>query len=143
VAAVELGYQLPWLAIAARRPHAPAQRLYPGRQRQDLPTPDRASHRSHVLYAYNHVAAATLDAPLLAWLADVLVMRIEHRTLATLEVSAGWALAAIQAHGPPRRDDSVLDSQARDPGRPGPWPDTLLGILRNFRQRIPESRRGR
>ena len=141
VAAVELGYRLPWLAIAARRLHAPAQRLYPGRRGQDLRTPDRAANRGHVLHADGPGAAAVLDAALLAWLADVLVMRIEQKTLATLEVSHGWALAAVQAHALVRPDAGALAMQAHDPRRPGPWPDTLLGLLRNFRDRVPPAQR--
>jgi len=113
VAAVELGYRLPWLAIAPR----------------------------HVLHADGPGAAAVLDAALLAWLADVLVMRIEQKTLATLEVSHGWALAAVQAHALVRPDAGALAMQAHDPRRPGPWPDTLLGLLRNFRDRVPPAQR--
>jgi hypothetical protein len=141
VAAVELGYQLPWLAIAARRLHAPTQRLYPGRRGQYLRTPDRSANRGHVLHADGPGAADVLDAALRAWLADVLVMRIEHKTLATLEVSHGWALAAVQAHTLVRPDAGALAMQAYDPRRPGPWPDTLLGLLRNFRDRVPKTQR--
>src|SRR5882724_613811 len=97
VAAVELGYQLPWLAIAARRLHAPSQRLYPGRRGADLRLPDRSASRAYVLHADDASAVRVFDADLLAWLSDVLSMRIEHRTLATLEVSQGWVLAAVQA----------------------------------------------
>jgi hypothetical protein len=142
VAAVELGYRLPWLAIAARRLHAPVQQLYPGRRGQVLRTPDRSANRGHVLHADGPGADGVLDAALLAWLADVLVMRIEHKTLATLEVSHGWALAAVQAHALVRPDADALAMQAHDPRRPGPWPDTLLGLLRNFRDRVPQSQRG-
>jgi hypothetical protein len=141
VAAVELGYQLPWLAIAARRLHAPAQRLYDGRRGQDLRTPGRSANRSYVLHSDGPGAARVLDPPLLAWLADVLAMHIEHKTLATLEVSRGWALAAVQAHALVRPDAGALATQADDPRRPGPWPDTLLGLLRNFRDRVPQSQR--
>jgi hypothetical protein len=141
VAAVELGYQLPWLAIAARRLRTPAQRLYPGRRGQVLRTPDRSANRGHVLHADGPGAGRVLDAALLAWLADVLVMRIEHKTLATLEVSHGWALAAVQPHALVRPDADALAMQAHDPRRPGPWPDTLLGLLRNFRDRVPQSQR--
>jgi hypothetical protein len=141
VAAVELGYRLPWLAIAARRLHAPTQRLYPGRRGQELRTPDRSANRGYVLHADGPGSANVLDPPLLAWLADVLAMRIEHNTLAALEVSQGWAMAAVQAHALVRPDAGALALQARDPRQAGPWPDTLLGLLRNFRDRVPESQR--
>jgi hypothetical protein len=141
VAAIELGYQLPWLAIAARRLPAPTQGLYPGRRGGDLRTPERGPNRSYVLHAADPSAASMLDPPLLAWLADVLAMRIEHKTLAALEVSQGWAIAAVQAHAQVRPDADALAMQARDPGHPGPWPDILLGLLRNFRDRVPPAQR--
>lgn len=143
VAAIELGYQLPWLAIAARRLPAPTQGLYPGRRSHDLRTPERGANRSYVLHAADPSAASVLDPPLLAWLADVLAMRIEHKTLAALEVSQGWAIAAVQAHAVARPDAEALAIQARDPRHPGPWPDTLLGLLRNFRDRVPPAQRRR
>lgn len=101
VAAVQLGFGLPWLGIAAHHLPAPAQQLYPGRRGQPLATPDRRINRGYRLHADDPAAAAAvLAGPLNEWLPGILSLRIDGRALTCLEVSGGWALAAVQAPGP-------------------------------------------
>jgi hypothetical protein len=137
VAAIELGFQLPWLAIAARRVHAPSQRIYPGRRGDDLGTADRRTNRDYLLHADDLPAvAAVLDGPLREWLPDGLTARIQHRPVITIEISGNWAMTALQATGLAFPDDLELRMQDR-PGHPGPWPEVLLGLLAAFRDRVP------
>ena len=81
-----------------------------------------------------------LDGPLRDWLPGALAVRVEHRNPVTVEVSAGWVMTAIQAAGLVTPDSVALASQGR-PGHPGPWPDVLLGLLRDFRDRVPHGQR--
>jgi hypothetical protein len=137
VAAAELGFQLPWLAIAIRRVPSPSQPIYPGRRKYDLGTPDRRTNRNYVLYADDPVeASAVLDQSLRDWLPAALAIRIEGNPLITIEVSAGWVMTAVHANRLAVPDAVALQGKGR-PGRPGPWPDALLGLLAGFRDRIP------
>jgi hypothetical protein len=131
VAALELGFQLPWFAVAVERTHAPSQRLYPDRRSVGPGLAGRPG-RSYGLYADDAAAAAALTGPLREWLGEVLVLRIKHRPLVTLEVSDGWVMCAIQAGGMAAPDSVELSAQGRR-GHPGPWPDVLLRLLREFR----------
>jgi len=142
VAAVELGYGLPWFAIALRRVPSPAQRIYPGRRSHGLDTGDRKTDRAYVLYADDPAAvAAVLGGPLRSWLPGALATRPEQRPLITLEVSGGWAMTAIQAGGLAVPDMVALSRQQRL-GHPGPWPDALLSLLAGFREHAaPGARR--
>lgn len=135
VAAVELGFRLPWFAVAVRRVHAPSQRIYPGRRGVALDLPGRRG-RDYVLYADDAAAAAgVLTGPLREWLGGVLALRIKHRPLVTIEVSDGWVMCAIQAGGMAAPDALELRMQGR-PGHPGPWPDVLLRLLQEFRGHV-------
>ena len=136
VAAVELGFSLPWFAIAARRLRAPSQKIYPDRRGHDLPTTDRQTSRDYVLYA-DDVAVATgvLDASVQRWLTDALAVRFQHRSVVALEVGGGWAMAAIQAGAIFEPDEVALRSLGRK-GHPGPWPDVLLRLLAEFREHL-------
>lgn len=49
------------------------------------------------------------------WLPGALAVRIQNQPVVTIEVSGGWALAAIQASGLAMPDDAEL----RMHGRPG------------------------
>ena len=131
VAALELGFPVPWFAVAVRRMHAPAQRIYAGRRGAALGLPGRPG-RDYVLYADDAAAVAALTGPLREWLGGVLVLRIKHRPLVTIEVSDGWVMCAIQAGGMAAPDAIELRMQGR-PGHPGPWPDVLLQLLQDFR----------
>jgi len=139
VAAVELGFQLPWLAICARRLHSPSQRLYPGRRGHELGTPDRRTNRAYLLHADDVGAAgAVLEGRMKDWLTGVLPSRVENRPVITIEISGGWAMTAIQARGLAMPDAVALElpRQGR-PGHPGPWPDALLALLWSFRDLVP------
>jgi hypothetical protein len=136
-AAIELGYQLPWLAVSLRKLHAPSQPLYPGRRGKPLGLPDRRLDRDYVLHSDADGQARQIFGPsMLAWLAESLAVRIQVRPIVTLEVSSGWALAAVQARGLARPENVELQLQGRA-GHPGPWPDVLLRLLRGFRDRVP------
>jgi hypothetical protein len=141
VAAIELGYQLPWLAVSLRKLTAPSQPLYQGRRGQPLGLPDRRLDRTYVLHGEPGRVRPVFDPPMLAFLAETLAVRIQVRPVVTLEVSSGWALAAIQARGLARPEQAELQLQGR-PGHPGPWPDVLLRLLRGFRDRVPLAARG-
>jgi hypothetical protein len=135
-AAIELGFQLPWLAVSLRKLHAPSQPLYPGRRGQPLGLPDRRLDRDYVLRCDDARARQVFGPAMLAWLAESLAVRIQVRPIVTIEVSSGWALAAVQARGLARPEQTELLMQGR-PGHPGPWPDVLLRLLRGFRDRVP------
>ena len=139
VAALELGCQLPWFAVAVRRTDAPSQRIYPGRRGTGLGLPGRPG-RGYVLHADDAAAAAgVLTGPLRQWLGEVLALRIKHRRLVTIEVSGGWVMTTIQAGGLAAPDGVELRMQGR-PGHPGPWPDVLLRLLQEFRGYLPAPR---
>jgi hypothetical protein len=142
VAAIELGFSLPWFAVAVRRTPSPSQQLYPGRRGQALGTGHGRGSRSYVLHAADPGAArALLGGPLDGWLVGALALRIDNQALVAVEVSGGWAMAAIQAGGLAVPDVVALSRQARQ-GHPGPWPDALLALLRNFRDQVPPTHRG-
>jgi hypothetical protein len=135
VAALELGFQLPWFAIAVQRTHEPSQRIYPDRRSAGLGLAGRPG-RYYGLYADDAAAAAAvLTGPVREWLGEVLVLRIKHRPLVTIEVSNGWVMCAIQAGGMAAPDSVELSMQGRR-GHPGPWPDVLLRLLREFRGHV-------
>jgi hypothetical protein len=137
VAALDLGYQLPWLAVSLRKLHAPSQPLYPGRRGQRVGMADRRLDREYVLHCDAQSQVRQIfGPPILAWLAESLAVRIQVRPIVTIEVSSGWALAAVQARGLARPDNIELQMQGRA-GHPGPWPDVLLRLLRGFRERVP------
>ena len=134
---MELGFGLPWFAIALHRVPSPAQRIYPGRHSLGLDTGDRKTDRAYVLHADDPAAvAAVLGGPLRGWLPGALATRPEQRPLITLEVSGGWAMTAIQAGGL-AVPDAVALSRQRRLGHPGPWPDALLSLLAAFREHVP------
>jgi hypothetical protein len=137
-AAIELGYQLPWLAVALRKLNAPSQPLYPGRRGQHLGLSDRHLNKDYVLHFDGGPVRQIFGPPMLGWLAEALAIRIQLRPIVTIEVSNGWALAAVQARGLARPEAVELQLQGR-PGHPGPWPDVLLRLLRGFRDRVPTS----
>ncbi len=138
---MELGFRLPWFAIALRRVPSPTQRIYPGRRGHGLDTGDRKTDRAYVLHADDPAAvAAVLGGPLRGWLPGALATRPEQRPLITLEVSGGWAMTAIQAGGLAVPDAVALGRQQRL-GHPGPWPDALLSLLAGFREQIPPGAR--
>ncbi len=141
VAAVELGFGLPWFAIALRRVPSPTQRIYPGRRGHDLDTGDRKTDRAYQLHTGDPAAAAAvLGGAMRGWLPGALATRPENRPLITLEVSGGWAMAAIQAGGLAVPDAVALNRQQRL-GHPGPWPDALLSLLAGFREHVPPGAR--
>ncbi len=140
VAAAELGFLVPWLAIATPRTPSPSQRLYPGRRGHDLATGSRKVDRSYRLYADDVAAARRVIEPAISgWLASVLTARIEGRPIVTIEVSGGWALAAVQARGLVTPDAVAIRLQRErpHPGHSGPWPDALLAVLAAFRNLVP------
>ena len=96
-----------------------------------------------MLHADDAAAAAVLTGPMREWLGGVLTLRIKHRPLATIEVSDGWVMCAIQAGGMAAPDAVELRGQGR-PGHPGPWPDVLLRLLQEFRGHLqnPQSQPG-
>lgn len=63
VAAVELGFGLPWFAIALRRVPSPTQRIYPGRRGHDLDTGDRKTDRAYQLHTGDPAAASASASP--------------------------------------------------------------------------------
>jgi hypothetical protein len=136
VAAIELGFQLPWLAVALPKLHAPSQPMYPGRRGQALGLPDRRLNRDYVLHSDGGPAGQIFDQAMLSWLSVALAVRIQVRPIVTIEVSNGWALTAVQARGLARPDELELRMQGRN-GHPGPWPDVLLQLLRGFRDHVP------
>ena len=141
VVALELGFGLPWLAIVPRPMRSPVREHYAGHRGQRLETPDRRVNREHLLLAADPRAASTaLAAPVGDVLARGLAVRIDSRPIGYLEVSQGWALAAIPARGLALPDAVALNQQARL-GRPGPWPDALLSLLGEFRAAVPPARR--
>jgi hypothetical protein len=136
VAAVELGVRLPWFAVAARRVPHPSQRIYPGRPGRDLPAAGGKVNRAYVLHADDVAAvSALLGGELSGWLVSALAIRIDNHPLITIEVSEGWAMAAIQGAGLAVPDVVALNRQARL-GHPGPWPDALLAVLGDLRARV-------
>jgi hypothetical protein len=69
------------------------------------------------------------------------VLRIKHRPLVTIEVSDGWVMCAIQAGGMAAPESVELSTQGRR-GHPGPWPDVLLRLLREFRGHVQNQHLG-
>jgi hypothetical protein len=137
VAALELGFGLPRLAIVPRPMRSPLREHYAGHRGQHLETPDHRVNREHLLLAAEpRAASAVLAGPVGDVLAHGLALRIDSRPIGYLEVSQGWALAAIPARGLALPDAVALNQQARL-GRPGPWPDALLGLLGEFRAAVP------
>ena len=140
VVAAELGFLVPWLAIAVPSTPAPSQRLYPGRRGHDLATGSRKVDRSYRLYTDDLTAARRVIEPAMSgWLAAVLTARIEGRPIVTIEASGGWALAAIPARGMVTPDAVAIRLQHEHPhpGHAGPWPDALLAVLATFRDLVP------
>jgi hypothetical protein len=134
VAALELGFALPWFAVAARRINQPADTVYPGRRGLDLATGEQRTDREYTLHADDRAAvAAALDGPVRAWLPGALALRIGTRRVVALEACAGWALAAVRADDTLPVPDAVALTQQRRLGQAGPWPDALLALLRAFR----------
>ncbi len=117
VVAAELGFLVPWLAIAVPSTPSPSQRLYPGRRGHDLATGSRKVDRSYRLYADDVTAARRVIEPAMS----------------------GWALAAVQARGMVTPDAVAirLRQEHPHPGHAGPWPDALLAVLAAFRDLVP------
>lgn len=133
VAAVELGTRLPWFAIAQRHVAPPTHVLYPSHEPRRLETDDRRTDREYALYTDDPAAAVLVHGDVWRdWLPRVFGRPIESRTPVAIEVSAGWALCAIQARAVAVPDDVLLERHLRL-GVPGPWPDALLEILAELR----------
>ena len=132
VAAVELGFVVPWFAVAQRRVSQPSHKLYPDNRAVDLGTPDRRTNRMYALHIdpVAPIGEHTV-APLRPWLPGALAPRVEGRPTVAIEVSGGWALAAVQSRGLAVPDSVAANRQQR--GLPGPWPDALLAMLRDLR----------
>lgn len=140
VVAVELGMDLPWFAVAQRRVGQPSHKLYPQHGQHGLETSDRSVNRAYALHGED--APALFGTPLglsvRSWLPGALALRTDHGHPVALEVSGGWALAAIQAGGVTVPDTVALEQQRL--GLPGPWPDALLGMLKELRVIVSQTR---
>ncbi|HEX4789195.1 MAG TPA: hypothetical protein VH372_12080 [Actinospica sp.] len=136
VAAIEIDALLPWFALAQQHVAQPAHLLYPTHEPRALVTDDRRTDREYALYTEDPVAAAIVGGPgWRDWLPIVFGRPIESRTPVALEVSAGWALCALQARGMAVPDAVALERHRRL-GVPGPWPDALLQILAELRAMV-------
>ena len=76
VVAAELGFLVPWLAIAVPSTPSPSQRLYPGRHGHDLATGSRKVNRSYRLYADD--VAAVQARGMVTPDAVAIRLRLEH-----------------------------------------------------------------
>jgi len=141
VVALELGMELPWFAVAQRRMSQPAHKLYPQYRDRSLETPDRSVNRAYALHGDDAPAlfGTPLGASIRSWLPRALALRVNHGHPVAVEVGGGWALTAIQAGGVTVPDSVALDHQHRL-GMPGPWPDVLLGMLKELRAIVSQTR---
>ena len=141
VAALELGMELPWFAVAQRRVGQPTHTLYPRQRERSLETRDRSVNRAYALHGDDAPAlfGTPLGASIRAWLPGALALRVNHGHPVAVEVGGGWALTAIQAGGVSVPDAVALDHQHRL-GMPGPWPDELLAMLKELRGIVSQTR---
>ena len=141
VVALELGMELPWFAVAQRRVSQPSHKLYPQYRERSLETPDRSINRAYALHGDDAQAlfGTPLGVSIRSWLPGALALRVNHGHPVAVEVSGGWALTAIQAGGLTVPDAVALDRQRRL-GMPGPWPDVLLGMLKELRAIVSQAR---
>ena len=141
VAVLELGMELPWFAVAQRRVSQPTHKLYPRHRERSLETPDRSVNRAYALHGDDAPAlfGTPLGASIRSWLPGALALRVNHGHPVAVEVGGGWALTAIQAGGVTVPDSVALDHQQRL-GMPGPWPDVLLGMLKELRAIVSQTR---
>jgi hypothetical protein len=141
VVALELGMELPWFAVAQRRVSQPSHKLYPQHRERSLETSDRAVNRAYALHGDDAPAlfGTPLGASIRSWLPGALALRVNHGHPVALEVAGGWALTAIQAGGLTVPDAVALNQKQRL-GMPGPWPDELLGVLKQLRAIVSQAR---
>lgn len=121
---------LPWLAITDRRP--PIE-LYDRRTRRRLETGDRKLDRGHCVHSEDPDAVRVVFASAAArdWLTEALTERyVDHRPIAVVEITDGWALIAARAGDFGHPDELAL---ANPRLRFGPWPDEVLRRLVDLR----------